>query len=347
MVDEATRELIVSSSLTEAPLDSFLPRAAPLTQVTLGALSTRPLVSVVVPSFNQGRFIRSTIDSILEQDYRPIEIFVMDGASTDETLEVLRSYAACRELRWVSETDGGIVEAVNKGFRRVHGEIVAIQSSDDCYRPGALSRVVDEFNRQPDVGLIYGDSVKVDVAGLELARHVIDPYSLKGLLLLKTWIPQPSAFFRRELLEAVGGWDDTVPYSADIDMWVRMAFRTRVVKIDRFLSQRRVHDTQRDMQVANIAQDYTRMIEQSPDIASAPRDIARAAHAGKHLLRVRYNPHGSDLYAAWSLIRAAWYVPGCLDLRRLLTHGLWLPSRRACSSLKKRVFGLLRLERET
>ena len=338
---------MVNSIVTEAQSAACLPRAAPLREVLLGSLPKRPLVSVVVPSLNQGRFIRSTIDSILEQDHRPVEILVMDGASTDETLDVLRSYGDRPELRWVSKPDRGLVEAVNKGFARVCGDIVAIQSSDDCYRPGALSRIVEEFTKQPDVGLIYGDTIKVDAAGLELARHVIDPYSLKGLFLLKTWIPQPSAFFRRELLEAVGGWDRRVPYSADTDLWVRMAFRTQVVKIDQYLSKRRVHDAQRDTQVAKIVRDYTRMIEQSPDIASAPRHVGRAAHAGKHLIRVRYNRRGSDWYAAWSLIRAAWYVPDCLDLRRILTHGLWLPLRRAGSSLRRRSIGLPTRERET
>ena len=252
----------------------------------LNALPERPLVSVVVPSFNQGLFIRATIDSILTQDYRPVEMIVIDGASTDETLEVLRSYGEKAELQWVSEPDRGVVEAVNKGLARVRGDIVAIQSSDDCYLAGALSRIVEEFRRRPDVGLIYGDTVKVDAAGKELMRYVIGPYSLENLLLLRTWIPQASAFFRRELLEAVGGWDERVPYVADTDLWLRIAFRTRVLKIDRYLSQRRIHDAQRDTQSAKIVHDYARMIEQSPDIASAPPPVCSAAHAGKHLLRV-------------------------------------------------------------
>lgn len=298
-----------------------------------------PLVSVVVPSFNQGRFIRATIDSILAQDYRPLEIVVVDGGSTDDTLDVLRSYAGRSELQWVSEKDRGVVDAVNKGFARCRGEIVAIQSSDDYYMPGALRRVVETFAVHPDVGLIYGDTVKVDAAGNEISRHRIGPFSLERLFLLQTWIPQPSAFFRKALLDRVGGWDERIPFAPDTDLWIRMAFRTRVLKIDEFLSARRVHSAQRDVQAKRIARDYARMIEQSREIACAPHSIRRAAHAGKYLIRIRYNERGSDWYAAWSLLCAARHVPSSFDARRFLTHLAWLPLHRLGSKMKRRPVG--------
>src|SRR6185503_12008114 len=110
-------------------------------------LSTEPtLVSIIIPSFNQGRFIKETIDSILSQDYRPIEVLVLDGASTDETVQVLSSYEGVPELTWVSERDGGVVDAVNKGLMRARGEIIGIQSSDDLYLPGAISAAVEFMN---------------------------------------------------------------------------------------------------------------------------------------------------------------------------------------------------------
>src|SRR5437773_2348908 len=116
---------------------------------------SRPLVSVIVPSFNQGKYIRETIDSILAQDYRPLEVLVIDGASTDETLDVLRSYADRPELRWWSERDAGVVDAVNKGLARASGEIVAIQSSDDLYVPGAVAAAVEAL--ADGAVLAYGD----------------------------------------------------------------------------------------------------------------------------------------------------------------------------------------------
>lgn len=108
----------------------------PLQTVPLKLLPERPLVSIVVPSYNQGRFIRDTIDSILDQDYRPLKIHVIDGASTDETAEVLRSYGNIPELDWVSEPDSGVVEAVNRGFARVGGISSRFRVPTTCIFPG-------------------------------------------------------------------------------------------------------------------------------------------------------------------------------------------------------------------
>lgn len=312
-----------------------LPKTAAVEQIDFSKLPDRPVVSIVVPSFNQGRYIRATIDSILTQVYRPLQIIVIDGASRDETVSILESYGGLPELEWLSESDSGVVEAVNKGFSRIRGHLVAIQSSDDCYTTGAIATVVDEFKRSPRLGLLYGDTVKVDAHGRELARQPIGPYSLQNLLRIKTWIPQPSAFFRYELLDVLGGWDDRIPYAPDTDLWLRMAFRTEVRKLNAFLSQRRVHDEQRDTQAERIARDFARMIEQSADIAGAPPEIRRAAHAGKHLMRVRYNGTGSDWYAAWCLMRAGACDRACLDLPRLTRYLCWLPLRRQLSKVKQ------------
>jgi glycosyltransferase involved in cell wall biosynthesis len=314
----------------------FPPKLAPLVRVPLDSLPERPLVSVIVPSYNQGRFIRATIDSILEQDYRPIEILVIDGASKDETVEVLKSYGDLPELKWTSEPDSGVVEAVNKGFARVAGEIVAIQSSDDCYLPGAVARAVKEFRDDGRVGLVYGDTVKVDAVGNELLRQRIGPYSLENLFLVKTWIPQPSAFFRRELLEALGGWDERIPYAPDTDLWIRMAFRTEVRKIDEYFSQRRVHGEQRDTQGAKIIRDYSRMIDQSSDIAAASPELRRAARAGVYLFKIRYNPSNSDWANAWNRLRAGMIHRDLRDHRDVWRH-LLLPARRLFSKVKQRL----------
>jgi glycosyltransferase involved in cell wall biosynthesis len=314
----------------------FPPKPAPLTPVALAPLPAQPLVSVIVPSYNQGRFIGATIDSILGQDYRPIEILVIDGASTDETVEVLKSYGEVPELKWISEPDSGVVQAVNKGFARAAGQIVAIQSSDDCYLPGAVSRMVQEFHKDGRVGLVYGDTVKVDAAGNELLRQRIGPYSLENLFLVKTWIPQPSAFFRRGLLDALGGWDERIPYAPDTDLWIRMAFRTEVRKIDQYLSQRRVHGEQRDTQGAKIIRDYSRMIDQSPDIAAASPELRRAARAGVYLFKIRYNVSGSDWTNAWNRLRAGMIHRDLRDHRAVCRH-LLLPARRLLSKIKQRL----------
>src|SRR5262249_60454279 len=114
----------------------------------------RPLVSIVVPSFNQGRFIAETVRSCLGQCYRPIEILVQDGGSTDDTISVLRSLDA-PELYWVSEADEGVVDAVNKGLSRAKGEILSIQSSDDVFLGGGVGATGEAGARRPTNGLCW------------------------------------------------------------------------------------------------------------------------------------------------------------------------------------------------
>lgn len=288
---------------------------------------------MIVPSFNQGRFIRATLDSILAQDYRPLEIHVVDGASRDETVEVLQSYGQIPELFWTSEPDSGVVEAVNKGFTRVHGDIVAIQSSDDCYLPGAISAAVNAFQNHPEAGLIYGNTVKVDEFGRELGRSNVGPWSLENLFLLKTWIPQPSCFFRRQLLNTCGGWDERIPYAADTGLWIRIAFHTQVRKIDKCLSQRRMHDSQRDTHSDRVLRDYRKLIANSPEIAAASPHLRRAARSGAELIYRRYNPTGSELRAFWHDLKGMVICPSAFDARRLWAYGVVLPTRRLLQPL--------------
>lgn len=310
------------------------PCGPPTGPVSLRMLDREPRVSILVPSFNQGKFIRATIDSILQQDYRLLHIYVVDGGSTDKTLDVLSSFGDIPQLSWISEHDNGVVDAVNKGFERLDGDILGIQSSDDVYLPGAISRVVREFQEHADVGLLYGDTIKVDTEGRELLKYRIGPWSLRNLLLLKTWIPQPSAFFRREMLDTCGGWDESIPYSPDTDLWIRMAFRTQVKKIDEYLSQRRMHDAQRDTNGAKIIDSYCRMIDQSPDIAASSPELQRAAQAGKYLMKIRYNPSGSDWANAWNRFRAG-QVDSELRNHAGVFRDLLLPVRRVLSRVKR------------
>jgi len=301
--------------------------------ILLPPLRVRPAVSILIPSYNQGRFIRETIDSILNQDYRPLKIHVIDGGSTDETVDVLKSYGDIPELQWISEPDNGVVDAVNKGFARVTGEIVGIQSSDDMYLPGAISRIVEVMREDPSLGLVYGDTVKVDAEGRELLKQVIGPWSLENVFLLKTWIPQPSAFFRREMLDACGGWDERIPYSPDTDLWLRMSFKTQVRKIDQFLSQRRIHDAQRDTQAAKIVRDYCQMIDQLNELTDCDERVRNASKAAKHLIRIRYNASGSDWLNAWNHCCASFHRPDLFQSTTILRH-LLLPTRRFMSRIK-------------
>lgn len=303
--------------VTDSP---FPPKAAPRTTVPLGPLQERPLVSVIVPSYNQGRFIRETLESILSQSYRPLEILVIDGASTDETLEVLRSFGATPGLRWWSEPDRGVVEAVNKGFARARGEVGAIQSSDDAYLPGAVGAAVGHLCGDPGLAFVFGDVVKVDAGGEELSRNVLGPFSIEGVLSSRTWIPQPACFFRMDLAKSLGGWRDEVPYAADTDLWCRMMLHARARKLDAFLAVRRMHGEQRDTQGERIIRDYIRVVEDWFEKYGAPGHYRRAAEAGVPLMRNRYG-YGEPGEVKLARARRA------VQLHPPLKEALRLPSR--------------------
>jgi len=273
-------------------------------------MSTRPLVSIIVPSFNQGRFIRRTLESIFAQDYRPLEVIVIDGASTDETVSVLREFEAHPELQWVSEPDSGVVEAVNKGFARASGELGGIQSSDDFYLPGAISAAVDALLAQPELAFVFGDIAKVDADGVELSRSQLAPYSLEGVLTFETWIPQPSTFFRMDLAKRLGGWREEVPYAADTDLWLRMALQRPARKLDQLMAQRSMHEAQRDTQGKRIVRDYAKAIDTLPGLEAASSEVRRAAHAGKWLMANRYDAGVGELRRVGRLWRAASLWPG-------------------------------------
>ncbi len=265
----------------------------------------RPLVSVIVPSFNQGRFIGETIASALAQDYRPIEVLVLDGGSTDATLDVLQGFAGAPELAVSSEPDRGVADAVNKGLQRARGDILAIQSSDDVYLPGAIAAAVDALSAHPAAGLVFGDVEHIDDRSRVTGRDVLPAFSLAEYLGRLTYIPQPSAFFRGGAARSVGGWRAEVSYAADADFWIRIALRFPVVKIDRVLARYRHHAGQRDVHVERILRDWERMVADLPDDPPMPPRLARYARMGVHLARYRYTPEADWPARTRHLYRAA------------------------------------------
>ncbi len=270
-----------------------------------------PLVSIIVPSYNQGRFIRRTLESILSQDYRPLEVIVIDGASTDETVSILQEFSTHPQLQWVSEPDRGVVDAVNKGFARATGAIGGIQSSDDFYLPGAIRAGVDALQADPALAFVFGDIAKVDAEGRELSRTQLAPYSLEAVLSMETWIPQPSTLFRMDLAKTLGGWREDYPYAADTDLWMRMAVQHPARKLDRLMAQRSMHEAQRDTQGARIVRDYAGMIDSLMSQFDA-HGLGGAARAGKLLIANRYDRPG-ELLRVGRLWQAAWANPKLLQ----------------------------------
>lgn len=264
-----------------------------------------PLVSIIIPSFNQGHFIRAAIDSCLQQDYRPLEVIVVDGASTDETIAVLHEYDEVPEVRWMSEPDAGPADAVNKGLRMANGEIGGIQSSDDAYLPGAISAAVEEFNQTPECCIIYADCQNVDVGGNVLSCFRSAPFTLENFLCKSTLILQPSALFQLEIAQELGGWNADY-FTCDTELWMRMVFQAPARKIDSIWGQRTMHEAQRNVSGTKIIESRKAMIQNSVDLKEGLPRLRRAARCGIYLTESVY---GDARWKRWQCLRAILAYP--------------------------------------
>lgn len=270
----------------------------------------RPLVSIIIPSYNQGKFIRETIESVLQQDYRPIELLVMDGASKDETVDVLRSYGP--EVQWWSEPDKGVVDAVNKGLVRAAGSIQAIQSSDDTYLPGAITAAVEALENDPSLGLVYGDVEYIDAASKPFGRTHLEPFDLAAYVAKLTFIPQPAAFFTKAASDRAGGWKPEISYAADAEFYLRIASVAGVRKLDALLARYRYHDEQRDRVGGRIARDWEAAIRGWIEREQPSRALRRRAALGIHLTRAHYMSDAQWPRRTVELYRAALLSPAVI-----------------------------------
>jgi glycosyltransferase involved in cell wall biosynthesis len=199
-----------------------------------------PLVSIVTPSLNHGRFIQENIESVRAQDYPRIEHLVLDGGSTDQTLEILARHG--KRIRWVSEPDRGQTAALNRGFRMASGEIVSWLNTDDILLPGAVSAVVETFRANPHVGMVYGDGELMDAAGRRLLPfRFTEPFNLPRLVEVSAFILQPAAFVRLEVLRSVDYLDERLSWCMDWDLWIRIGQRHAVGFLPRPLARVRIH----------------------------------------------------------------------------------------------------------
>jgi glycosyltransferase involved in cell wall biosynthesis len=203
-------------------------------------MSREPLVSIVTPSLNRGNVIGEAIASVLDQDYPRIEYLVMDGGSSDCTLDVLRAHGD--RLRWVSAPDAGQSAAINAGWRAASGEILAWLNTDDTYLPGAVRHVVEFFAAHPEVDAVFGDCDYVDADGRHPRPYPTRPYDY--LELVRTtinYLPQPATFVRRRALASVGYLDETLHYVMDLDYWLRLGMRHTVAHLPVRLATLRLH----------------------------------------------------------------------------------------------------------
>jgi glycosyltransferase involved in cell wall biosynthesis len=202
--------------------------------------SDLPIVSIITPSYNQARFIEETIRSVLAQKNVTIEYIIVDGGSTDGSVEIIQKYAS-QLTWWTSEKDQGHADALNKGFAHASGEILAWLNSDDTYYPGAVSEAVAYLQVHPEVGMVYGDADLTDEAGRVIGRFAARQTDYRRLLRGSVHIPQATTFFRADLWHQVGPLDLSLFFAFDYNFWAQLAKKSRLQYLPRLWATFRLH----------------------------------------------------------------------------------------------------------
>ena len=206
-----------------------------------------PKISIITPSLNQGKYIEQTIQSVLSQDYPDLEYIVIDGGSTDGTLDILNKYDG--RLIWISEPDHGQSHAINKGLHLASGQVLAFLNSDDLYQPGVLLKVGDFFSHNPEVSWLTGKCRIIDHNGIEIRRAItlyknfwlwVGSYQV---LLVLDYISQPATFWHRKVLEKVGSFNEDLQYAMDYDYSLRVGQHFKLHLINDYLASYRIHPT--------------------------------------------------------------------------------------------------------
>ena len=247
-------------------------------------------VSVITPSYNQAAFLEQTIRSVLGQGYPDLEYMVVDGGSTDGSVEIIRKYAD-RLAWWVSEPDKGQAEAINKGLRLASGDVVAWLNSDDVYAPGAIWAAVNFFRANPEVGLVYGNAASFDQDGHPLNDMVFENWGLEGLVAFNI-ICQPAVFMRREALEQAGYLDENYHCLLDHHLWLRIAQHTRIQHIPQVLAFARHHSDAKNVALADkFGEEGYKVLswmDTQPDLAALIAQNRRTVMAMAHRFNGRY-----------------------------------------------------------
>jgi glycosyltransferase involved in cell wall biosynthesis len=235
-----------------------------------------PRISIITPSYNQGQFINRTIQSVMSQNVPDLEYIIMDGKSSDNTLDILRNYDG--RLMWISEKDRGQADAVNKGILMSRGEIIGWLNSDDIYYPGALPFVLRFFEKHPEIDVVYGDADIIDVEDM-----VIEPYSTEDWdyerLKEVCFICQPAVFFRRKVVEKAGMLDGSLQYCMDYEFWFRLGSITPFVKINKRLAGSRMYPENKTMGARVAVHREVNNMFQTRQKTVPPKWIFAYAHA--------------------------------------------------------------------
>jgi glycosyltransferase involved in cell wall biosynthesis len=254
-----------------------------------------PKISIVTPSYNQGRFLERTILSVLNQNYPNLEYIIMDGGSTDGSADTIRRYEKYL-AHWTSEKDGGQADAIRRGFRKCTGAILAYLNSDDVYLPGALHRVGDLFRAKPSVDVVYGNKYLTDEEDRTIGERRFTPYvapfSRLGFMYGGFGISQPASFWTKDVYYKVGEIDPTFVHCMDTDLFVRFAVsRARFQFIREYLAGGRIHQNSKTSTLRHVAKQERRIIDdrcrryKSRLLAVSCTTLVRAARLAIHVVQ--------------------------------------------------------------
>lgn len=282
-----------------------------------------PLVSIITPSYNQADFLEETIQSVLAQGYPNLEYIIIDGGSKDGSVEIIKKYAD-RLAWWVSEKDDGQADALNKGFARASGEIIAWVNSDDYYLPGALHAAVKELQDRPDHSFVFGDVISVDVAGKPFNVMTYGDWGLDELAQFNI-IGQPSVFMRRKHLEQAGYTDPYFDLMFDHQLWLRIAQFGPIQYIPQRWSAARYHAAAKNWSRApGYGQDAYRIVEWmagQPGLADTYKCLRRRIWAGAHRVNAHYLLDGGfPKQALAAYLKGLWASPAVVlpEFRRIV-----------------------------
>jgi glycosyltransferase involved in cell wall biosynthesis len=257
-----------------------------------------PKISIITPSFNQATFIEATLRSIIEQEYGNLEYIVMDGGSTDGSVDIIKKYSH-RIAYWQSKRDAGQSDAIQRGFERATGDIFGWINSDDLLLPGSLAAVGRYFADHPDIDCVIGGSVLIDGKGAALhdkRGFVLCDYGTqhhfhKLLFWTQSGFHQPAAFWRREAFFAIGGLDTSLHFAFDFDMFLRLAKRKPFGRLKEFLAAFRLHGESKTSTIQHVRNEEDEKIW---------------VRNGRYQKSALYRKSMFSLYRNWERTRTRW-----------------------------------------
>lgn len=253
-------------------------------------MNSKPLISIVTPSFNQAKFLESSILSVLNQGYQNLEYIIVDGGSTDGSLEIIQKYEN-RLAWWVSEKDKGQADAFNKGLSHASGKYLGWLNSDDLYIENAISEAVDLLESNTDLAFVYGDVQSINQVGAITNIMRYGDWELLDLMRFNI-IGQPGVFMRRDLVESVGGLDTSFHFLLDHHLWLKLASKAPIKYSDKLWAAARFHlEAKNIAQAEKFGQEAYRLVEwmeKNPDLNQLFIDHSNQIIAGAHRMDARY-----------------------------------------------------------